>query len=257
MWFRAPPEAAVSCPNREELIAFDQGSLSTDALETIANHLDTCDSCSEYLSSLGPSGANPKSPPLRLAADRLLQEAGYAELRARALFILKEESTPKGRSPSPEDGAALSLPAVFGSYELLERLGQGGMGVVYRARQPSLDRQVAIKVIRAGAHASESELARFRAEAHKLACLHHPHIVAVHEAGEEHNCPYFVMELMEGGSLARQMARAQQTPRRAAALVHTLAQAVHHAHVHGIIHRDIKPAKTLKPVQSGHGVSHG
>jgi serine/threonine protein kinase/WD40 repeat protein len=130
-------------------------------------------------------------------------------------------------------------------YEVLGELGRGGMGVVYRARQVGLDRLVALKVVRAGAHAGPEELARFRREAEAIARLRHPNVVEVYEVGDRDGLPYFSMELCGGGSLAQQLAGGPLAPRRAAELVETLARAVQTAHEAGIVHRDLKPANVL------------
>jgi WD40 repeat protein len=149
-------------------------------------------------------------------------------------------------APSAEaapDGEA-AWPAVPG-YEILGELGRGGMGVVYRARQKGLNRDVALKVILAGAHAGEAERARFRAEAEAVARLQHPNIVQVHEVGEHNGVPFFSLEYVEGGSLADRLDGTPWPAPRAAALVEALARAVHAAHARGVVHRDLKPANVL------------
>jgi WD40 repeat protein len=119
------------------------------------------------------------------------------------------------------------------------------MGVVYRARQVKAGRVVALKVIRAGAHAGEAGRARFRAEAEAMARLDHPNIAQVYEVGEHQGLPFFSLEFCPGGSLGDRLARRPLPPGEAAGLVETLARAMHHAHAHGVIHRDLKPANVL------------
>ncbi len=130
-------------------------------------------------------------------------------------------------------------------YELLGELGRGGMGVVYKARQINLNRIVALKMILAGAHAGSVELARFRLEAEAVAQLEHPHIVQVHEIGEQSGLPYFSLEFIAGGTLDRKMGGLPQSPDRAAEVVQTLAQTMYFAHRRGVVHRDLKPANVL------------
>jgi eukaryotic-like serine/threonine-protein kinase len=152
-------------------------------------------------------------------------------------------------SPAPSAGAleriAGSASRDFGDYELLELIGSGGMGVVFRARQKSLDRQVAVKMIRGGDLAAEDDLRRFRLESGASAQLDHPHIVPIYEVGEHQGYCYYVMKLMGGGSLEKRLHEFASDPRRAARLVVTVARAVHHAHQRGVLHRDLKPGNIL------------
>jgi serine/threonine-protein kinase len=151
-----------------------------------------------------------------------------------------------GGAKAPGDRPATPVPAEpVGGYEIMEELGRGAMGVVYRARQRGLKRTVALKMILGGAHAAAGDLERFRTEAEAVARLHHPNIVQIFEVGEKDGLPYFSLEYVDGGSLAKKVAGNPLPPRAAAELVVALARAIQYAHDQGIVHRDLKPANVL------------
>ena len=140
---------------------------------------------------------------------------------------------------------AARLLGELGDYELLEEVGRGGQGVVFRARQKSLNRTVAIKVIGLGQWATEAHLKRFRREAEAAARLEHPCIVPIHEVGEREGSCYFSMNFVDGGQLDQVIGREPLPIGRAVELIAKLARAIHYAHEHGILHRDIKPGNIL------------
>ncbi len=133
----------------------------------------------------------------------------------------------------------------FGNYELLEKIGQGGMGVVYKARQLNLDRLVAVKLLPFGQFSREEVVQRFRAEAAAAAGLQHPNIVAIHDVGEHEGQQFFSMDFVEGHTLAELVLDQPLSAKRAAGYLKTIAEAVHYAHQHGILHRDLKPSNIL------------
>src|SRR5262245_6403219 len=213
------PMPPSRCPTPAELTAFLAGDLGESEVDEIAAHLERCPCCEEAARALDRL-TDPRMTPFRSAA------------RARV-------------APDPV------LPEHVGDYQILGEVGRGGMGVVYRAQHAQLRRVVALKVLRGGACADPEERRRFRTEAVAVARLQHPHIVQIFDVGEwrppdgSPPVPYFVLEFVEGGSLAARSAGRPQPPRQAAAWLEPLARAVHYAHQQGIVHRDLKPSNVL------------
>jgi WD40 repeat protein/serine/threonine protein kinase len=190
----------------------------------------TCKKCGTPLGRFAPSGVCP----------RCLLQAGLGEAR---------DQTPEGSDAGPTATVAPAEHGLgrFGDYELLEEIASGGMGIVFRARQVSLNRMVALKLILTGQFARETEIKRFRAEAEAAARLDHPNIVPIYEVGETDGRHFFSMRFMEGGTLTARMGGPKSTLSNESA-VHLLAKvcgAVHFAHQRGILHRDLKPGNIL------------
>jgi tetratricopeptide (TPR) repeat protein len=199
----------------------------------------------QLLEELLDTGGTPEEA-CRTCPELLPQvRAGWQRLRALqaevgALF--PPSAVPDGPPPPPPPTA--DLPRIPG-YEVQEVLGRGGMGVVYKAWHRRLQRPVAVKMLLAGAYAGPEELERFLREAEAVAGLRHANVVQVYDIGDLDGRPYFTMEYVEGGSLAQKLAGTPQPADQAAALVATLAEAVHVAHQSGIVHRDLKPGNIL------------
>jgi tRNA A-37 threonylcarbamoyl transferase component Bud32 len=187
-----------------------------------------CPQCGKSLASDAPQGLCPECLfKAALASQSALDSAGTATL---------------GASLAPAAGVQLRY---FGDYELLEEIARGGMGVVWKARQASLNRVVAVKMIRAAALASPTEVERFLREAEAAANLQHPNIVAIHEVGEHGGQHYFSMDYVDGADLGALVKDGPLAPQRAARYVKIIAEAIHFAHQRGTMHRDLKPQNVL------------
>lgn len=184
-----------------------------------------------------------------LASD--IRELWGAVMLADAVATQVRSDIDRTYSVTPSSGsssgnlAPLSLPTDFGDYELLEEIGRGGMGIVYRARQKSLDRIVAVKMVLRDRLASSEDQARFRSEAEAAARIEHPSIVPIYEVGEIDRRCYFTMKYVQGETLSDRIARGPMPPRDAAVLLKQVADAVHCAHQQGVLHRDLKPSNIL------------
>ncbi len=166
----------------------------------------------------------------------------------------KTSGAESGLSTANDDDGAISLKDVmkleaserrFGDYELLCELGRGGMGVVYKARQVSLNRLVAVKMLQSRLLATADDLKRFQNEAEAIAMLDHPHIVPILEVGQWRDGRFYSMKLIDGSSLDKRLDEFRSDPTAVARLMATIARAVHHAHERGVLHRDLKPANVL------------
>ncbi|HKB40952.1 MAG TPA: protein kinase, partial [Gemmataceae bacterium] len=233
---------AGACPDPEDLRAYARGSLPLKRLEEVAEHIEDCSWCEASL-----CGLREDTDSLVSHLRRYVPE-GAAGDQEKTVALRRRDTSPESAPPTLAREMEGAAARPFGQYELLQELGRGGMGVVYKARQKGLNRFVALKMIRAGAYAMPEERARFRVEAEAVARLQHPHVVQIHEFGEADGQPYFSMEFMEGGSLANKWGGRPLPEREAAELVQTLARAVHAAHQRHIVHRDLKPSNVLLTV---------
>jgi hypothetical protein len=212
-----------ACPSESDLLAFHLGTMPAGNLDALAAHLETCPRCEEALRRLDPT------------IDPVL-----AGLR-NPVPTVERLTKPDPGETTPGAALAADRPTLPG-YEILSRLGRGAMGVVYEGRHLRLNRPVAVKRLLT---VEGRELGRATTEAQALAHLQHPNIVQIYEVLEHNGGLYLVLELVEGGSLEAKLHGQPQSPRETAALVETVARAVHEAHARGIVHRDLKPANIL------------
>lgn len=225
-------------PTDDELRQYLDGRLSEDRSAGIDLHLPECRQCTDFLESIGDAGQP------------------FVEL-VQSAWAINESSVPQSESPLSSERETLTvgaggsevsgstLPTSIDKYDVIDELGRGGMGVVYRAVDVKLKREVALKVILAGEHSSASMRTRFQREAETIARLQHPGIVQIYEVGQADSQPYLALELVPGAALCDLTLRQAQPIRWAAKMVVQLAQAVHFAHQQSIIHRDLKPGNIL------------
>ena len=238
----------MNCPSLEELGSFHVGDLDDGPLERIARHVEICPRCEETLASLdddeltrGLRGLDPAPAPAEVPEE--LVRAVLASFGSRATGEEGEVVVDVGRKISRSLAGG---PHRLGKFELIEELGSGSFGYVFRAHDTELDRTVAIKVRRAGLPEQDEEKARFLREARSAAQLAHPNIVALYETGEtEEGVAYLVTEYVDGVTLEERLRTGPLPPRKAALLVAKIARALHAAHAQGVVHRDVKPSNVM------------
>lgn len=217
------------CPSREHLRGFLVEELSEQDRTAVESHVEACPACQLELTALTSDTLGARLGPHGASAG----EPGVAIARRPELAV---ESPDTATSPHPKAPG----------YEILEEIGRGGMGVVYRARDLRLNRVVALKMLRDTMYASTEMRVRFLIEGEAVARLQHPGIVQVFECGEADGWPFLVMEYVDGETLARRLSTGPRfAPRQAAELMANLADAVAAAHASGVIHRDLKPSNVL------------
>jgi tetratricopeptide (TPR) repeat protein len=254
---RAGPAVANGSVSGTFLLDEDDGSSSTLGRDPPSEGERTCQVCSPDLNQVTLATACPPTGEPTAPAPKGAETCNY--LPGDEAATLPAASSPAAGVPTPATLPAGEKPAgvprfegpVIAGHEILQELGRGGMGIVYKARHVRLNRLVALKMILGGAHAGAAGLARFRAEAEAVAQLQHPNIVQIYEVGEHDGRAYICLEYVDGGSLERRIRQSRTSPRAAAELLETLALTMHAAHQRGIVHRDLKPGNVLLAEHSG------
>ena len=238
-----PEIKKADCPSHEELVAFSLGNVTQQALETIAGHLETCESCATALSTVRESGDSLLSG-LRghSLSGQFLDEPEYRQAVERVQGIGFDAVSPDtSPAQTPRPG-----PKQFGRYEVIAELGQGGMGTVYLARDTQLDREVALKIPHFRRSDDPRRLERFSREARAASAIEHPNLCPVYDVGEIDGVPFLSMARIRGQSLSRILKGGRRFPEREAAeIVRKVALAVDKAHAAGIVHRDLKPSNIM------------
>lgn len=219
-------------PDSNTLQNYALGKLSEADLNLVCQHVALCSRCQDVVQSV------PEDPFIK----NLNRYVAAVQPSVAGSTATQQADTITYKA------AALSLPHPIAGLEIKGILGKGGMGVVYLARDTALGRDVALKMIR-DADADEKDFARFREEAKAVAALTHDNIARIYQLGESEGRPYFVMEYVDGTTLAKKIAGTPLEPRQAAAIAKTLAEAIQYAHDHGVIHRDLKPGNVLFTAQ--------
>ena len=225
----------ATCPSREELMDYVVGKLPDEASDTVASHLDACPDCQAKLATL-PEPDDTLVARLRgpVLPDPFAEEPGCGQALVRAMAVM-------GR-----DRSATALPRQLGEYQLIERLGSGGMGTVYKARQGRLDRIVALKILLHGRTDDPRALVRFEREMKAIGQLDHANIVRAYDAREIDGTPVLIMEFVDGLDLAEIVGRdGPVAVSDACELVRQTALALQCAHDHGLVHRDVKPSNIM------------
>lgn len=230
----------ATCPEREDLVSFTLGKLPESEIESVADHLEACIVCDETVAALEQAAdtfiEGLQAPPQPSA---FADEAAFADAIS-ALGALSREGTDRELEGEPQ------LVGRLGEYELLEQLGRGGMGFVYRALHTRLQRVVALKVLPAHRSAHEASLSRFTREIEAVAKLNHPNLVRAYDAGEQDGMNYLVMEMVEGVDLHRLVRQLGPLPiADACEIARQVAAGLQHVRDHGLVHRDIKPSNVL------------
>jgi tetratricopeptide (TPR) repeat protein len=251
------------CPQEEDLQRFLLGAIADEEAAPLEQHLTQCEPCFQKALALGGEDTlveTLRTVPRRSVAPSALMDALIQRMSALPPLAGEETGTATSSLPDALRRSAAGSQELYdfltppqeagelgwlGPYRILKVLGSGGMGVVFQAEDTRLGRAVALKVLLDSRYHNARYLARFQGEARAVAQLQHPNIVQLYEVGTHRGRPYFALEYVPGGTLAEYVAGQPQPIADSAALVATIARAIHHAHQQGIVHRDLKPANIL------------
>ncbi len=242
----------LECPSRDDLIAFAVGKLPDDRRDALAVHVDSCSDCQQELATVGETNdtllAGLRQP---VGANQFEEESALIGALARVEQIGREPSFTRAlASTNPDEQAADELElGTLGSYRLIAKIGQGGMGAVYKALHTHLEKVVAVKVLPPDRMKDSAAVARFRREMRVVGKLEHPNLVRAFDAGEIDGKHFLVMEYVEGENLSAISRRCGPLPiADACELIRQAAVGLEYAHEHGLVHRDIKPSNVMLSV---------
>ena len=253
--------ARSKCPTNQQLQDFAAGNGSMAQMERIALHLERCDPCSDSMDSIEYAADDADELMVRIPSKFASEQSSHPEHSNKAGYttygsVNRDRIAPTviGGDESHSDGDTVPDAAEFvdpakprfgDRYVLLEEIARGGMGVVHKARDLVLKRDVALKTIKSGELAGADEIRRFEVEAEAAAQLKHPNIVSIYEIGERDGQHYFTMELVDGQNLSALIREKAISPSLTAKYVRQIARGIHYAHRRGILHRDLKPSNVL------------
>jgi predicted Zn finger-like uncharacterized protein len=242
--------ADISSRERLKAVKCDSCGDSFDARMLLASAPLTEDAKKALRNTPRPQSAPPKEAPKDAPRDPAKDQVRNTPKKIDPNPKPANEPSVKTEVADKESAAKLAklsrkMPAVIGNYKVIAEVNRGGMGIVYRAMDTMLRREVAIKVLLAGEGATDEDVKRFQRETQMVARLHHPNIVPIHAVGTHEGRPYFVMDFVEGRTARQLKEEGLMTPRLALHIIEGVAEALHHAHGHGVIHRDVKPANII------------
>ncbi len=240
----------ASCPSRKELLAFTLGEITRHAQSDLADHLDACSKCQATLQEFEAKGDSLVQLVTRLAREPdpwgSMSHDEMCRKGVERFLAAGHEEDHEASDAEETEHSSLTLPMTIGQYELIEEIGRGGMGVVYRARHLRLRKFVALKLLTESRLTEPGSVDRFHREMETVGRLEHPNVVRATDAGDADGLQYLVMELIDGQSISDRIKNGPPfSNEEACNLVRQVATGLHYAHEHGVVHRDLKPSNIL------------